>query len=79
MPNYLQMPKQRQVVALRTPDSSCPRIEAEADVWRETGRRCDRALRTDAAKVLSSSVASASTVPPRPRRAEAALRSAITE
>ena len=63
MPNYLQMPKQQQVVALLALDWSYRRIEAETGVRRETVSRYDRALRANAAKVFLGSARDPTDVP----------------
>ena len=112
MPNYLQMSKQQQVVALLALDWSYRRIEAETGVRRETVSRYDRTHRANAANVFPGSAPAATDAPegaraaddpnaakvfagsppnaatvfpgsgtplPRPRRAAAAYRTAITE
>jgi len=55
MPNYLQMPKQQQVVALLALGWSYRRIQAETGVRRETVGRYDRARQANAAKVFPGS------------------------
>jgi transposase len=59
MPNYLQMSKQQQVVALLALDWSYRRIEAETGVRRETVSRYDRTRRANAAKVFPGSAPAA--------------------
>ena len=49
MPNYLQMPKQQQVLALLDLGWSYRRIEAETGVRRETVSRYDQRRRGNAA------------------------------
>ena len=58
MPNYLQMPKQQQVLALLDLGWTYRRIEAETGVRRETVSRYDRARRGNAAKTFPGSEAS---------------------
>lgn len=55
MPNYLQMPKQQQVLALLDLGWTYRRIEAETGVRRETVSRYDRARRGNAAKTFPGS------------------------
>lgn len=55
MPNYLQMSKQQQVVALLDLGWTYRRIEAETGVRRETVSRYDRARRGNAAKTFPGS------------------------
>ena len=55
MPNYLQMPKQQQVVALLALGWRYRRIQTETGVRRETVGRYDRARQANAAKVFSGS------------------------
>ena len=71
MPNYLQMPKQQQVVALLALDWSYRRIEAETGVRRETVSRYDRARRANAAKTFPGSEPVAPDAPEEHRAAEA--------
>jgi hypothetical protein len=52
MPNYLQMPKQQQVVALLALGWSYRRTQAETGVRRETVGRYDRARQANGAKVF---------------------------
>ena len=59
MPNYLQMSKQQQVVALLALDWSYRRIEAETGVRRETVSRYDRTRHANAAKVFPGSAPAA--------------------
>jgi len=58
MPNYLQMPKQQQVLALLDLGWTYRRIEAETGVRRETVSRYDRARRGNAAKTFPGSATS---------------------
>lgn len=55
MPNYLQMPKKQQVLALLDLRWTYRRIEAETGVRRETVSRYDRARRGNAAKTFPGS------------------------
>jgi hypothetical protein len=48
MPNYLNMPKKAQVLAILELGWSCRRIEAETGVRRETVGRYDRARSANA-------------------------------
>ena len=56
MPNYLQMPKQQQVLALLDLGWTYRRIEAETGVRRETVSRYDQVRRGNAAKTFPGSV-----------------------
>ncbi len=58
MPNYLQMPKQQQVVALLALDWSYRRIEAETGVRRETVSRYDRAVGARRRRIAARSLRS---------------------
>ena len=58
MPNYLQMPKQQQVLALLDLGWTYRRIEAETGVRRETVSRYDRARRGNAATTFPGSAPS---------------------
>ncbi len=55
MPNYLQMPKQQQVLALLDLGWTYRRIEAETGVRRETVSRYDRVRLGNAAKTFPGS------------------------
>ena len=72
MPNYLQMPKQQQVLALLDLGWTYRRIEAETGVRRETVRRYDHARRGNAATTFPGSE-------PRRRFAAAVYRAVIAE
>ena len=64
MPNYLQMPKKQQVLALLDLGWTYRRIEAETGVRRETVSRYDRVRRGNAAKTFHGSDASRSSDSP---------------
>ena len=70
MPNYLQMPKQQQVVALLALGWSYRRIQAETGVRRETVGRYDRARQANAATVFPGSAPSGPTAAGAPPTAE---------
>ena len=64
MPNYLQMPKQQQVLALLDLGWTYRRIEAETGVRRETVSRYDRVRRGNAAKTFPGSAPPPGPAPP---------------
>ena len=83
MPNYLNMPKKAQVLALLELAWSYRRIETETGVRRETVSRYDRMRQANAAKTFAGSGPNAAKTFPgsasRPRFSAAVYRTAIAE